>query len=65
MMEFSDTISNKVLIDLPLLGGAFTWSISHDPPLWSRIDRFLVSLEWEVLFPVVSHKEAPPFSYSS
>ena len=43
-MEFSDFISELGLMDLPLAGGSFTWSISQDPPLWSRIDRFLVSL---------------------
>jgi hypothetical protein len=43
-------------MDLPLASGSFTWSISHDPPVWSRIDRFLVSHDWEVRFPLVSQK---------
>lgn len=43
-------------MDLSLAGGSFTWLISHDPPVWSRIDRFLVSHDWEVRFPLVSQK---------
>lgn len=39
IMDFSD----QGLMDLPLTGGPFTWSLSHDPPVWSRIDQFLVS----------------------
>jgi hypothetical protein len=42
MMEFSDFISEQGLMDLPCVGGSFTWSISHDPLLWSMIDHFLV-----------------------
>jgi hypothetical protein len=56
MTDFSDFISDQELMDLPLAGGSFTWSISHDPPMWSRIDRFLVSHDWEVRFPLVSQK---------
>jgi hypothetical protein len=51
MMEFSKFIFEQGLMDLPLAGGSFTWLISHDPPLWSRIDRFLVSSELETWFP--------------
>jgi hypothetical protein len=43
MMEFSDFISDQGLMDLPLARGSFTWALSHDPPVWSRIHRFLVS----------------------
>jgi hypothetical protein len=32
MMELSNFISNQGLMDLPLGGGAYTWSISCDPP---------------------------------
>ena len=56
MMEFSKFISDQGLMDLPLAGGCFTWSISHDPPVWSRIDRFLVSPELEDWFPGILHK---------
>jgi endonuclease/exonuclease/phosphatase family metal-dependent hydrolase len=51
MMEFSDFIIEQDLMDLPLTGGPFTWSNNQEIPSWSRLDRFLVSLDWEVKFP--------------
>jgi len=54
MMEFSYFIFDQSQMDLPLVGGAFTWSTSHDPLVWSKIDKFLVSPKWEALFPGVS-----------
>jgi hypothetical protein len=41
---------DPVLIDLSLVGGSFTWLISHDLALWFRIDQFLVSPDWEAWF---------------
>jgi hypothetical protein len=38
------------LMDIPLVGGSFTWSNKRDPSSWSRIDRFLVAPEWEAHF---------------
>jgi hypothetical protein len=43
MVEFSDFISEHTLMDLPLGGGVYSWLISHDPHVWSRIDRFCLS----------------------
>jgi hypothetical protein len=56
MLEFSDFIFYQGLMDLPLVGGSCTWSLSHDPPKWSRIDHFLVSPDWEAWFPGVFQK---------
>jgi hypothetical protein len=50
MREFSDFIFERGLMDLPLAGGLCTWSNSRS---WSRIDRFLVSPDWEVRHPDV------------
>ncbi|XP_059450778.1 uncharacterized protein LOC132181539 [Corylus avellana] len=58
-MGFSDFISEQGLMDLPLVGGVCTWSVSQDPPLWSRIDWFLVSPELEAWFPGVRQKRLP------
>jgi endonuclease/exonuclease/phosphatase family metal-dependent hydrolase len=44
------------LVDLPLEDGQFTWSNNQEDHIWSRIDRFLVSPEWEERFPEVSQK---------
>jgi hypothetical protein len=43
--EFADFIGDHGLMDLPLGGGMSTWSNSLS---WSRLDRFLVSLDWEM-----------------
>lgn len=34
-------------MDIPLVGGSFMWFGNHDSLLWSRIDRFLLSPDWE------------------
>lgn len=46
MHEFSDFIASLSLIDLPVEGGAFTWSNSHENTLRSRLDIFLLSHDW-------------------
>jgi hypothetical protein len=51
MTDFSDFISKQGLMDLPLARGTFTWSNSFSR---FRIDRFLVSPEWEVKYPGLS-----------
>jgi hypothetical protein len=43
-----------VLMDISLVDGNFTWSNNPDSQSWSRIDRFLLSLEWEEQFLDVS-----------
>jgi hypothetical protein len=45
--EFLDFIFERGLMDLPLTGGLCTWS---------KIDRFLVSPEWETRHPDVLQK---------
>jgi hypothetical protein len=42
---------NRGLWIFPLVRGSFTWSNDRDPPSRLRIDRFLISPEWEVQFP--------------
>ena len=44
MKDFSDYIMEEELMDLPLEGDRFTWS---NLIASSRLDRFLVSPEWE------------------
>ncbi|XP_042956371.1 uncharacterized protein LOC122292174 [Carya illinoinensis] len=56
MEEFSEFVFDLDLMDLPLLGGEFTWSNGRG---WSRLDRFLVSPSWEVYFRELSQKMLP------
>jgi hypothetical protein len=38
-------------------GGQFTWSNNQSVPTLEKLDRFLVSREWELLFPLTTvHK---------
>jgi len=59
MEEFSDFIFMHNLVDLPLEDGQFTWSNNQEDQIWSRIDRLLVSPEWEERFPEVSQRRLP------
>jgi hypothetical protein len=54
MTDFVDFIADQGLMDLPLAGGVSTWSNSMS---WSRLDRFLVSPEWELSFPGLIQKK--------
>jgi len=56
MAEFRNFIDQRALMDLPLRGGDFTWSRSGADPVASRLDRFLVSLDWEEFFPEMVQK---------
>ena len=47
MEKFSEFIEDLNLIDLPLEGGSYTWLSGTDQPAMFRIDRALVTPEWE------------------
>jgi exonuclease III len=59
MREFSNFIFEQGLMDIPLVGGKFSWSNNRDDQCWSRIDRFLFSLDWEEQFLDVVQRRLP------
>ena len=59
MELFSEFIEDLNLIDLPLEGGSYTWSSGSDQPSMSRIDRVLVSHDWEEQYPYVTQRILP------
>ncbi len=59
MVEFSDFIESQYLVDLPLMGGSYTWCNGAATPSMSRIDRILFSTEWEEQYPDVVQKLLP------
>jgi exonuclease III len=59
MMGFSDFITEMGLLDIPLQGGRFTWSNNRTNMSSSRIDRFLISADWDGHFPKISQKRLP------
>lgn len=46
MRLFSDWLNSHSLVDLQLSGATFTWSNHKDRPTMSRLDRFVVSVDW-------------------
>jgi hypothetical protein len=56
MEDFSEFIHGQSLVDIPMHEGHFTWSNNW---VWSKIDRLLLSPEWEKHYPDVSQRRLP------
>ncbi|KAG6643843.1 hypothetical protein CIPAW_08G014800 [Carya illinoinensis] len=59
MRDFSYFISEQEPMDIPLTAGTFTWSNKREFPSQLRIDRFLLTPEWELHFPNVAQRRLP------
>lgn len=59
MKNFSDTIQDLNLIDLPLQGAFYTWYWGEDSIQDSRIDMFLISPEWSDTFKSIKQIAVP------
>ncbi|OAY65248.1 hypothetical protein ACMD2_16581 [Ananas comosus] len=57
MAMFSDLINSLAVIDLPLSNQMFTWSNMQHCPTLAKLDRFLVSTEWDQSFPFSKRAE--------
>ena len=59
MRRFAEIVNEMGLRDLPLQGGPYTWSGGRNGRSMSRLDRFLVSSDWECQYSKVVQKCLP------
>lgn len=52
MAMFNDLISELALVDSPMLNQSYTWSNMQRILTLARLDRFLISIEWDQDFPL-------------
>lgn len=48
-------------MDLALIGGKYTWSNNHSVPTLERLDRVLISEDWQQKFPLSNLRKIPRF----
>ena len=59
IFNFLDFIERNFLVDLPLVRGEYMWFRDSANPAMSRIDRVLVSADWEEHFLDVIQRPLP------
>jgi len=61
--KYSDTFNNLIhfyeLQELVMSGGLYRWSNNQDNPTLEKLDRILISKEWEDIFPNIIVKKLP------
>ena len=56
---FNSLINHVELMDLPIYDQSFTWTNVQERPILAKLDRVLVSSEWESHFPLASLHTLP------
>ena len=56
MRMFNDCIADLALRELRRVGARYTWSNDRLNPVRSVLDRVFVFVDWEVAFPLCSHR---------
>ncbi|XP_077251404.1 uncharacterized protein LOC143890568 [Tasmannia lanceolata] len=59
MQRLSNFIQESELVDLPLEGAKFTWTNNQESQVLSRLDRILISKEWDEEFPRICQRALP------
>jgi len=59
---FNSIIHFFELRELIMSGGMFTWSNNQDPPTLEKLDKILISKDWEDFFPHAIVKKLPEIS---
>ncbi|CAN6252305.1 unnamed protein product [Urochloa humidicola] len=58
---FNWIINTYELRDLALNGGIYTWSNNHKDPTLEKLDRVLISEDWEDIFPLTHLRKFPRY----
>ncbi len=59
MTMFSNMINELEMMDLPLVNQSFTWSNMQINPTLAKLDRFLISTDWDLHFPLTKVSALP------
>jgi hypothetical protein len=51
---FNVVIEHLELKEIEMMGQQFTWANILDPPIFEKLDRVLMSQEWELKFPKIT-----------
>lgn len=54
MRQFTEFVDKHELVDLPMSGARFSWQHGENSDRFSKIDRFLISLDFDLHFPSIS-----------
>jgi len=58
---FNYIINSYELRDLILNGGSYTWSNNHSDPTLEKLDRVVISEDWEKEFPLTNPMKIPRY----